>query len=189
MKYPNSSTNTYYEKFKTYSKFIDYNSFEFSTKAKLVDDIRVECFKSSVSRNVRGNDELTYLKKVYEALAPQEMFNLYSYHAFLYGLHIMGYLDMTEHDFEPKPDLDIFQTLRYNNFAGIGINEKYKESVKEMINEIDTHRTKYMPKTKMDISPDGQYTPKFIQQYWDKKKKPSKYDKEQRKKKMKERLL
>ena len=69
----------------------------------------------------------------------------------------------------------------------IAVQDKYKDKVKELIDEITARPSKYIQKAKLDVDPNGQFTPKFIQKYWDSKKRPSKYDLEQRKKKNQER--
>ena len=185
-KYPNSNQNSYYDQFAQYSSFVKMYAYEFSSKAKLIKDMRIVCFKSSMSKNVKGENG-TYLRKIYEALAPQCFVNLYSYHAFLLGLQTMGYLEPTDHDFVPRPDNDLFEYIDMKTYKFIAVQDKYKDRVKELIDEITARPSKYLPKAKLDIDPNGQFTPKFIQKYWDSKKRPSKYDLEQRKKKNKER--
>ena len=84
---------------------------------KLIKDMRIVCFKSSMSKNVKGENG-TYLRKIYEALAPQSFVNLYSYHAFLLGLSSMGYLEPTDHDFVPRTDNDLFQYIDMKTYRG-----------------------------------------------------------------------
>ena len=177
--YPKSNQNKYYDQFEQYSGFVKMYAFDFSSKAKPIKDIRIVCFKSSVSKNVKG-ENTTYLKRVYEALAPQSFVDLYSYHAFLLGLCSMGYLEPTDHDFLPRPKCELFQFVNTDKYQFIAVQDKNRDKVKELIDEIVARTNKYIPKSQLDIDPNGKFTPKFIQKYWDSKKRPSNYDLEVR---------
>ena len=180
-KYPKNNKNTYYDQFAPYGKFFDDNAIEFSTKAKLIKDIRIVCFKSSASKNSKGESS-TSLKRIYEALAPQSFVNLYSYPAFLLGLQTMGYLESTDHDFVPMYGSELFIDITTEKYHCIAVQDKHKDRIKELIDEITARPNKYLPKSKLDIDPNGLYTPKFVQKYWDNIKRPTKYDLEHRKK-------